>query len=256
MVQRVRDGPVGPVVEGFDTDEQRWIQDVWDNPGMQLMLQAYGSIPEPVLQRVRTVISSEGEPSSSVEGVAHNAPEPGGADIEIADATYAIPMVVDVPGAARRLGTFEEEFKATLIHELFHYVENNTKHLDPTVVTAPETLKAMLVAPGLASLPPFAFGWFDHDGTPAHLDNLGVADVVLNPASTVPSDSEAGRAKAAGTYEASPDGRSLEEDLATTVALYLTGPETNAALRARFPRRFSLMNGYFRKLQAMVATGG
>ena len=255
MVQRARHDAVSPVAEGFDTDEQRWIQEVWDNPGMQLMLQAYESIPEPVLTRVG-IITSDGEPSPSVEGVAHNAPEPGGPDIEIADATYATAMVVDVPGAAKRLGTPEEEFKATLIHELFHHIENNTKHVDPTVVTAPETLKAMLVAPRLASLPAFAFGWFDLDGAPAHLDNVGVADVVLNASTTVPTDSEAGRAKAAATYEASPDGRSLEEDLATTMALYLTGPDTNAALRARFPRRFGLMNGYFRKLQAVVATGG
>lgn len=255
MVQRVRDGAISPVAEGFDTDEQRWVQEVWDNPGVQLVLQAYGSIPEPVLERVH-IISNDGEPSPSVEGVARNAPEPGEADIEIADATYATAMVVDVPGAARRLGTPEEEFKATLIHELFHYVENNTKHVDPTVVTAPETLKAMLVAPRLAALPAFAFGWFELAGAPAHLDNVGVAEVVLNAATTVSTDSEAGRAKAAASYEASPDGRSLEEDLATTMALYLTGPDTNAALRARFPRRFSLMNGYFRKLEALVATGG
>ena len=255
MVQRVRDGAVAPVAEGFDTDEQRWIQEVWDNPGMQLLLQAYESVPEPVLERVH-MITSDGAPSPTVEGVAHNAPEPGGVDIEIADATYDVPMVVDVPGAAKRLGTPEEEFKATLIHELFHFVENNTKHLDPTVVTAPETLKAMLVAPRLASLPPFAFGWFDLDGAPAHLDNVGVADVVLNAGMTVAADSDAGRAKAAGSYEASPDGRSLEEDLATTIALYLTGPDTNATLKAGFPRRFNLMNGYFRKLQAVVAAGG
>ncbi len=79
---------------------------------------------------------------------------------------------------------------------------------------------------------------------------------MLNPTVTVASDSEAARVKAAGSYEASPDGRSLEEDLATTIALYLTGPDTNATLRARFPRRFQLMNGYFRKLQATIAAGG
>ncbi len=260
LVQRVRDvaqrepaTALPPLTEDFSPDEEEWISEVWQNPGIQLMFQAYGELPTPVLARVREVVNDNGSVSTTTEGVTHNEPEPGQPDIEITDATYGETMVVEPPGQGQREATSEEEFKATLIHELFHFVENNTKSVDPESIATPETLRAILAEPRLEGLPAFAFGWINRGGDAAYLGHVSVVPISTGPlTSWVPTGSPEAKAKKDKAYEASPDPRTLEEDLATSIAMYLTGPALRAHMLEKYPRRFALVGSYFNRLVEAV----
>lgn len=221
---------------------------MWHDEAMQLLLQAYGEIPPPVISRVKVIVDKMYGPSPTTEGITYNEAREGDVDIEIADATYDIEQVVEDPENGTQRATSEEEFKATLVHELFHYVENNTQSVDPATMLTPETLKAVLVQPAIGGFPAFTFGWFDAGVIAAHLDNVSTG-----PLSPLSPDSPAARAKAAGAYEASPDGRGLEEDLATSVAMYLTSPGTRGHLQKVYPKRYDLIDRHFGTLKARAA---
>jgi hypothetical protein len=256
VVQRATEITAPPDRQGFTEAEDLWIDDVWHNPGMELMFQAYGEIPAPVLARVGQILD-DGSPSETTEGAATNEPAPGEPDIEIGDAVYVEKKVVEPSGEMPREATEEEEFKSTLIHELFHYVENNTKDIDPEAFVTPETLKAILAAPTLASLPQFTFGYFIRGGGVGYLPEATVTMMSSHGAWTwVEPGSPEAEAKKEKRYEPSPDPRGLEEDLATTIGYFLAGPDMRQTLRANYPKRFNLMNGYFKQLEALMAAGG
>src|SRR5262245_43584657 len=202
VAQRATELGLPPFTAGFTPREQDWIDEVWHHPGIQLMFIAYGELPTPVLARVKEIT---GDPDA--EGVHHNEPEPGQADVEIADTTYDIPVEVEEVKGNSRAGTDEEEFKSTLIHELFHFVENNTKSVDSEAVTTPETLRAILVEPRLIGLPQCAFGWVSHGGGAVYIDEITVGEVGLGDEAAFPEGSPEINAKREKRYEPSPDPR-------------------------------------------------
>ena len=253
VAQRAPTTVVPPFAEGFLPQEQEWIDQVWHHPGMQLMFQVYGELPTPVLARVKETIEN-GVPSSTTEGVTHNEPETGQPDIEIADATYSETMAVEPQEGDSRQATEEEEFKATLIHELFHFVENNTKHIDPEAIPTPETLKAVLAEPRLEGLPAFAFGWIKRGTVVVHLSDVGILkegetdEGLRDETEWITAGSPEAKAKRDKAYEQSPDSRGLEEDLATSIAMYLTGMDLRVHLLRQYPMRFALVDSYFKNL--------
>ncbi len=240
-----------PHTFGFSTEEQDWIDEIWARPGIRMMFQAYPGVPDPVLARVHRILEDDGSESTTTEGVHDPSAGDGDVNIEIADTAYDIPGTAMSPAGGRRLRTSKEEFTSTLIHELFHYFDNNTQHLDPNDVATPTTLMIIMANPGRFGFGSLGFGWFDHPvtGRGMHLDDVVVGEqLVGDPEAMVAPDTTAGRVKAAGSYESSPDGRDVEEDLSTTFAWFLTSEGTRRLLGTDHPKRFRLMQTFFSKM--------
>ncbi len=82
---------------------------------------------------------------------------------------------------------------------------------------------------------------------------MSVVPISTGPLATwVPAGSPEAKAKEDKAYEASPDPRTLEEDLATSIAMYLTGPAMRGHMMEKYPRRFALVDSYFKRLLEAV----
>lgn len=242
---------VGPyrsedVEETFSDEERRWIQEVMEMELVSLLLRVYrpdGGMPPVVLHRI-----TEFE-RHTVAGQ-HD-------DGQVAIAEERTLLDDD----DNRINT-ESEFKRVLVHELLHFVEDQTADLADEVVV-PRLLKAVLLYPEKFGFPEYAFGWFEVSvseiepgrGSDTDSDSGSTGYVRGHISDTpypfLPPDvKQLGRTKSEMQeklgYEDSPDTRNPEEDLADTLALYVLEPGT---LREEYPRRFRLMQWYFDRIQ-------
>ena len=237
--------PIAPhEFAGFSTDELRWIDEVWALEEIQLLFGANPSIPQVVMERVAEISGTDPEGRTD-----------DGEHVLMADAAY------EAQRAWNPEGISETEFKSTLIHELFHVVVS--KNWDAGAlpgIDAPLKLVAWLTYPERSTLglEPYAFGWFPHPRVAApcylgwdELDDM-LSNIVLNendPMYPLLEDREA--------WEPSPDPRDPEEDMATSLGMYLTDQAGRDHLAQNFPLRYVLIQEYFKtvKVQTENAAG-
>ncbi|MAS38124.1 MAG: hypothetical protein CL610_29275 [Anaerolineaceae bacterium] len=236
-VQRLLSAPPQIQRKKFSTQEYQWISDVWDLPEIRLMFQAYDKIPDPILHRVVALDGAEGSTS--------------GVNISIADKSYSERSVYQDASGNPVTTTDENEFKSTLLHELFHFFFNETAHIDPTALITPSVMQTMLIYPDKFGQNKGAYGWFQHptSGYILHFD-LSQTSNILSSDAYVDPETTLGKIKSSGAYESSPmpqSGESIspEEDLAAVMGLYLTSPDSRATLKAQYPKRYKMISGYF-----------
>ncbi|MEW6492421.1 MAG: DUF4157 domain-containing protein [Cyanobacteriota bacterium] len=233
----------------FSEEEKRWIQEVFKLPEFSLLFRTYTNLPPTVLHRVKSLNNS-----NFTEGGTK------GSKLAIYSKAYTVKDNFLSGSGKIVAATKEEEFKSTLIHELLHFLENNTiESKDHPVV--PATLIKALIYPELTdlNLPPYAFGWFEHPKTKLiyHFDSPGV----ISPHPNVPQSifgTALEKIKKEGKYEHSPmpqsgNAVSPEEDLAETFSLYLTSTNSRLFLMHTFPWRFHLIVWYFKSYLASAA---
>jgi hypothetical protein len=228
-------------VRKFTQEEMQWISEVWDLPEIQLMFQAYDHVPGPILHRVKDRGGADG---SALD-----------ADIWIADKTYETCSNYTIDPSKPVKTSNADEFKGTLLHEMLHYFENQTKAVDPSSVATPGKMIDMLTNPTNYRKKPYAYGWFVHPKSNLllHLD-LEETSNFMREEAYVDTEGESwlSQVKRGHHYESSPmaisgDSVSPEEDLAETMSLYLTSPESRAKLKKDFPQRYSMIEGYFQR---------
>lgn len=239
-VQRLLRAPEQIQRKPFSSEEFQWIGDVWNMPEIEMLFQAYDEVPDPVLHRVAAAGDAEGVTS--------------GGDISIADRAYNIRSTyLDDEGKPVKAPD-EAEFKSTLFHELFHFFFNHTETINHDEVVTPKTMQERIIRPHNYGMSPFKFGWFQHPTSDLILHFDVAATTWQNsPDFYVDPESPLGKFKASGAYEHSPmpqsgDDISPEEDLAETMSLYLTSPESRNLLMAKFPLRYKLISGYFERI--------
>ena len=235
--------PLAPHDMGFSKEEQRWIDEVWALEEIQLLFGANPSIPQVLMERLAEIQGDD--PQGLTEG---------GEQVSIGDAAYSTLREWNPEGSG------EVEFKSTLIHELFHVLvsENWGEGAQPGI-EPPAKLVAWLIWPERSNLhlPPYAFGWFPHPRSPAvchfQWDSFGLlSEFSLNendPMHPMLEDKE--------SWERSPDDRDPEEDMATSLGMYLTNQAGRDHLKDNFPLRHWLLEDYFQtvKVQAEQAAG-
>ncbi|MFN0095403.1 MAG: hypothetical protein ACKVVT_11605 [Dehalococcoidia bacterium] len=233
-------GPQGS--KGFSALEEMWIADVLEAPGIQLVMQSFPEAEPVILHRVEDLGTAVGEYSRPQNTLA------------LDDSVYdADPEFGGVNEESDFAEEHERTFKQTLIHELFHYLENTAKGkqglLTPTMIVD------AMIHPAKARYEPFAFGWFKHPATKkvAYLGD-GMRDP--NDPENIEAYPEIMAAQDGGRWEAGPyvggdSIRSAEEDAAETFAMLLTSVESNEELQASYPKRFQLMMRWFGNLQSM-----
>jgi hypothetical protein len=231
-------------IEGFSPEEQQWIDEVWALEEIQLLFGSNPSIPQVLLERVAVI--SGNDPQGQTEE---------GESVEMADAAYTTIRPWNPEGSG------EVEFKSTLIHELFHVLVS--KNWDAGAVggiDAPLRLSASLTHPEASALKlwPYAFGWFDHPRV-HQACHLGWDELrnILAPLGLQPTDPMYPLLEDTETWEASPDDRDPEEDMATSLGMYLTNQAGREHLAQHFPLRHMLIEDYFQtvKVQAENAAG-
>ncbi len=228
-----------PETGGFSDEEERWIGEVWALPEIQGLFGLYPSIPAPILSRVATIESwDEPGTDAAAAGIARE----GGEMLEIGDTTY------DKEGW-NASGSREALFKSVLIHELFHHFEYWSEDVDAGAlkIMTPAALVVAMQTPAAVKRKPYEFGWFIHptDGGWWHFqwDRLRMLEDQQNHLAKgselelVMSDPRA--------WERSPDARNPEEDVSTCLGLYLTSKQGREHLATAYPRRYSLLAGYF-----------
>jgi hypothetical protein len=235
--------PVAPHDMGFSQEEQRWIDEVWALEEIQLLFGANPSIPQVLMERLAEIQGDD--PQGLTEG---------GDQVSVGDAAYSTLREWNPEGSG------EVEFKSTLIHELFHVVVS--EHWDKGVlpgIDPPLKLAASLLFPEASDihLPPYAFGWFAHPrkNGPCHFqwNDFGLlSDISLNendPMYPMLEDTE--------SWERSPDDRDPEEDIATSLGMYLTNQAGRDELKEHYPLRYWLIQDYFQsvKVQTENAAG-
>ena len=244
-VQRLLRAPEQIQRKAFSSEEYQWIGDVWNLPEIEMLFQAYDAVPDPVLHRVKSLDGAEGVTS--------------GGDISIADRAYEMRSTYLNDEGQPVKAPNESEFKSTLLHELLHFFFNHTENITSDQVHTPKTMQQMMIYPHKFGMNPYIFGWFQHPESDyiLHFDlsatsTRSAIDAYLDP------ESPLGKFKASGAYEHSPmpqsdDDISPEEDLAETMSLYLTSPDSRNTLMAQYPLRYQLISGYFeRVLPGMV----
>ncbi len=231
-------------IAGFSPDEQRWIDEVWALEEIQLMFGANPSLPQVILERLAVI--SDREPEGQTDD---------GEFVLMGDAAYATQREWNPEGSD------ETEFKSTLIHELFHVlVSKNWDEGALPGIDAPLKLSASLQYPEASSLTlwPYAFGWFAHPraNVPCYLgwDELGN---ILSPLALNEGDAMFPLLADKEAWEPSPDDRDPEEDMATSLGMYLTNQAGRDALKEHYPLRYWLIQDYFQtvKVQTENAAG-
>lgn len=234
--------------KGFSDLERMWIEDVMANPLVMLVFSTYGSIPPVILHRVSEI------------GTAHGEFSPGKNEMAITDKAYE-PHLDDEenPKTDEELEKrHEAAFKGTLLHEIFHYIEDNTKDLKENI-PLPKHLMGTLVGPEAGGFEAYAFGWFLHPGTNEylHFETTGIKvpghprNILGYPHLENVCDSK--------TWEPSPmqeSGHSVspEEDMAESFSHLLLSKESRDAFIEAYPRRSRLLGAYLAQLKSLAAT--
>jgi hypothetical protein len=221
--------------KGFSPEEKVWIGEVLKLPQLSLILGAYGGLPPLVLHRVESLNGSNGQFSTT------------GQDIALSDRIYEIPEWHKLEDGSSFRESAEESFKATLIHELFHYVEKHSSEFIGKVPT-PKNLINALLYPEKIGLEPMAFGWYldRRINVFLHFDlSFGLGDVRSRFGTVYEQMRETVQ------WESSPMPQSgqlisPEEDLATSLGNVLASARMAEAFRAKYPRRYALLDRYVR----------
>ena len=227
--------------------EALWVREVRADPDIAMLFDLYGqhaTLAEPRIGRVETFCEEDGSEEKTTEGVHYNdaadSPGPDPHDILLSDKAYSIREAwTDLDGNPV-VTTEEEEFKATLIHEMIHFLQHATEEVADPKVPTPNALMRHMVG----KTAEFGYyAWTPPEGglLIAHLDDAEIS--TLHGGSTalhlVP-DSPLGRLKQAGGWESPVDGRGLEEDVATMLSMFLTSERSRTALMVRAPKRYDL----------------
>ena len=226
----------------FTDEEKSWIREVFALGEVRRMIAGYKALPRISLHRVSAL-------DSGANG------EQNGTKIAISSKVYQKKDVAAI-FAGKPAGLPNEQcFKETLLHELVHFVEEQTQDLSASKVV-PAVLTEVLTYPEATGYgwPKHAFGWFVHPKSAywLHFD-LPCVLSVTDAACTILGGSDLVGIEKRGKYESSPlpqsgNRISPSEDLAASVALYLTNATTRAELKKKYPLRHRLLADYF-KLQ-------
>jgi hypothetical protein len=232
----------------FTELEKLWINDVISDPLINLIFDSYEDLPKAILHRVEETENSKDEETSPKGATQKLTP-----DIALFDQIYE-PEIMDSQSTN---GTSfneadEEAFKGTLLHEIFHYLENNAKAV-VSKMPLPKNLIEALLYPTKIKFQEYAFGWFIHPKSYAylHFDVPGVGGFA--PELTVFGYPELEKVHREKKYEKSPmpksgDLISPEEDLAESFSMYLTSKRTREELQTKYPKRYQLLTMYFKRL--------
>ncbi len=233
--------------KGFSELERIWIDDVMSNPLVSLIFSTYGSIPPVILHRVEEIGNASGQYS------------PGKNEIGITDKSYEEQPGDDIdPKTEAELEKrHEAAFKGTLLHEIFHYVEDNTKDLK-TNIPLPTHLMGTMVAPEANGFDAYAFGWFLHPRTNEYLHFSVPGIMVPGHFRNIMDFPELEAVYNAREWEKSPmpvSGHSIspEEDLAESFSLLLLSEETREAFFQAYPLRSKLLGAYLKHLAGLKA---
>ncbi len=242
--------------------EQVWVDEVRKDPEIALLHNLYrqhAPVTEPSVGRV-TEFCTDGarDVASTTEGThyADLSAAPGGHDIILSDKAVSIrESWVDVDGIPL-VTSDEEEFKATLIHEMIHHFHDQTEEVPvEQAVTPKRLLHEMMQRPNL-------YGWYvfqasDGNMLAEHLQNASVS--LLHGGRSVrhlDPDTPLAKIKEKGDYENPVDGRNPEEDIATMMSMFLTSAKSRSTLMTKAPRRYDLCSAFMDAVNATAPTGG
>lgn len=225
----------------FTPQEQVWIDEVLANPIIELIFDSYPAMPPVIIHRVQK-LSAAGQYSPAIN------------ELAIDDAAYGRPAD-EIFDQDTVTAEDEEAFKGTLLHEIFHYLENNAKAVAKEI-PIPKNLIAAMLYPTQVGLDPYAFGWFIHP------DNKSILHFQLNgitsPAGDYSIFGHEGLMKVykKGAWEASPMPQSghsisIEEDLAESFSMALASERTNTLLKENYPLRYQLLDHYVQRLDSL-----
>jgi hypothetical protein len=221
----------------FTKQELTWINQVLQDRLVKVLFASYTDIPTATLHRVASVAGAKGQYASKND------------DIAVTDKVYSSKDKLTDSKGRTFTETNEEAFKGTLIHELFHFAENNAQ-LRKKGIALPKDLVTALSNPKMVGLPDYAFGWFVHPKS-SYVLHFQLADVVgFNPQTSILGDAKLMRVRKSGKWERSPmpqSGNSIsaEEDMCESISLALTSKRTQDHLRSKYPYRYALLNRYF-----------
>lgn len=230
----------------FSPLEKQWIGEVTHDPVISLVFGSY-ALPEPVLSRVRQIPGSsttKGQFSSQTDG------------IKLADRIYSQKEEHSLAGE-RFEETDEEAFKGTLIHEIFHYLEDNAERTTAEM-PIPQDLISAMIAPTRVGLPEYAFGWFvhPHSGWWLHFQLPEVTNILASKEVSIQEHPDLLKVSREKKWENSPLPRSgksisIEEDLCESFSLALASPRTREVLKTKYPMRYQLLDHYIRRLEKL-----
>ena len=234
-----------PGAEGekeFSDIEKTWVTEVLEHPIISLVFDGYDSLPPLVLNRVEKIGGSKGQFNSSID------------EIALADKIYS-QKETHYGGGDSFKESGEEAFKGTLIHEIFHYLEDNATS-EVADMPLPKHLLNAMKDPEAIGMPAYAFGWFVHPELNIWMHfQLSKVSNFLSPGS-VHKFPDLMAARKAGDWEKSPmpvsgNSISMEEDLCESFSLALTSDRTLAVLNSKYPRRYKLLDTYIKLLDGL-----
>lgn len=231
-----------PIVDGFSADEELWITQVWAMPEIRALFGLYPTIPRQILTRVDKIVYRKDGSLTSSQGIQRE----GGEEVEIADNTYNQPESWDADDSA------EAQFKTVLIHELFHVFQywNDDVDLGGLKITTPGKLVGDMID--------VRYGWFIHPTSdrwdPDAQKECHFSWGALDAEETdyflpLYSPLRTARSNRSG-WEASPDSRGAEEDVATCLGWYLGSDNSHDHLQDTYPWRYELIDEYVGQLRA------
>ena len=235
--KRGRKHPGAKGEKPFTKQERTWINQVLAHPLIKVFFASYTDIPTATLHRVASIAGAKGEYSSKKD------------DIAVSDKVYSHKDTLKDSKGRNFTETNEEAFKGTLIHELFHFAENNAQKRKKGL-PLPKDLVTALSNPKMVGLHDYAFGWFAHPKSGFVL-HFQLPDVIgFNSQTSILGDAKLMRARKSGKWERSPmpvSGNSIsaEEDMCESVSLALASKRTQDHLRSQYPYRYKLLDNYF-----------
>ncbi len=231
-----------PITDGFSPAEELWIKEIWALPEIRALFGMYAAVPRQILTRVDKIVSRTDDSLTGSQGIQRE----GGEEVEIADNTYNQPESWNVDRSD------EAQFKSVLIHELFHVFEywDQDADLGGLRVTTPHALVASMIA--------LRFGWFIHpsaadwgaDAQPECHFSWGALDAPDSAYYLPPYSPLRARKEDRSGWEASPDNRGAEEDVATCLGMYLGSEAGHDELLDHHPERYGLIDDYVQELRA------
>lgn len=231
----------------FTKKEQSWIDQVLKHPLVSVLFSSYSDIPTATLHRVASIAGAKGQFSAK------------GDDVAISDKVYSNKDTHESPDGTKFTETNEESFKGTLIHELFHFAEENAK-LAKAGLVLPSDLVGVLSNPTSAGFAQYAFGWFVHPKS-TYVLHFQINDVMsFDPNVTIIDQPELLKIRKEGKWERSPmpeSGNSIsaEEDMCESISMVLTSKRTHDAFKSAYPQRYKLLDRYFGSLLKLSAKG-